>query len=145
MKQLHSAQEPIQNSASDAAAGLIAGGFASHARAANRQFTLQPRFVGLIGGLLLLPAILWLRLGVGSRRGIERAWSDLPRSARVLPVVGLDHFAIVQRAGARSAPSERGAGRRCTADAHRTAIGEQERDRQEQNAFRNHRDLWKVT
>jgi hypothetical protein len=97
---------PTQSSASDAAAGLIAGGFASHARAANRQFTLQPCFLGLVGGLLLLPAILWLRLGVGSRFGIERAWSDLPRNARVLAAVGLDYFAIVQRAGARSAPSE---------------------------------------
>jgi hypothetical protein len=42
----------------------IAGGFAGKTRPANHEFTLEPHLFGLIGGLLLFPAVFWLNLAI---------------------------------------------------------------------------------
>jgi hypothetical protein len=49
----------MHRSATDAAGCVIAGGLADEASAANHEFTLEPHLVGLIGGLLLFPAVFW--------------------------------------------------------------------------------------
>ena len=58
------------NSAADSARAVVARGFPGKAGLANRKFTLEPRLLDLIGGLLLSPAIptpgFAVRLGKGS-------------------------------------------------------------------------------
>ena|SRR5438876_1153654 len=67
----------MHRSATDAAGCVIAGGFAGEASAANHEFTLESHLVGLIGGLLLFPAVFWLNLAIWFGRGsVEWAEDD---------------------------------------------------------------------
>ena len=64
-------------SVTDAAGCVVADGFAGEASAANHEFTLEPRLVGLIDHLLLFPAVFWLNLAIWFGRGsVEWAEDD---------------------------------------------------------------------
>jgi hypothetical protein len=77
------AQQIALGSATDAAGCVVAGGFTGQASAANHKLTLEPRFVVLIGGLLLFPAAFWLKLAIWfSRRSVDWADNDFSLRAR---------------------------------------------------------------
>src|SRR3954453_5252503 len=56
-------------SAADDARGVVARGFPRQAGLANHEFTLEPRLLDLIGGLLLCPAIPRLEFALGFGHG----------------------------------------------------------------------------
>jgi hypothetical protein len=94
--------------ASAAAAGrVVAGGFAGQAAAADHEFTLELRFVGLVRRLLLLPLVLRsnpvILLG---RRNIERA-GDFPLRSRLLPWPKLKRLEFLRRGRAKPVPCDR--------------------------------------
>jgi hypothetical protein len=126
--------------ASAAAAGrVVAGGFAGQAAAADHEFTLELRFVGLVGRLLLLPLVLRsnpvILLG---RRNIERA-GDFPLRSRLLLWPKLKRLGFLRRGRAKPVPCDRAPGG-CATASRRAAIGEHQHGDEERDAFRNHRN-----
>jgi hypothetical protein len=127
--------------ASAAAAGrVVAGGFAGQAAAADHEFTLELRFVGLVRRLLLLPLVLRsnpvILLG---RRNIERG-GDFPLRSRLLLWPKLKRLGFLRRGRAKPVPCDRAPGRGCTTASRRAAIGQHQRGNEERDAFRNHRN-----
>jgi hypothetical protein len=94
---------------------VVAGGFAGEASAANHEFTLEPRLVGLIGRLLLFPAVFWLNLAIWFAPGsVEWAEDDFTFRARMLLGSKLKRLGVVRRGGAKPVPRHRISGRRYT-------------------------------
>src|SRR6266404_6020335 len=105
----------MNRSATDAAGCVVAGGFAGEASAANHEFTLEPRLVGLIGRLLLFPAVFWLNLAIWFAPGsVEGAEDDFTFRARMLFGSKLKRLGVVSRGGAKPVPRDRTSGRRYT-------------------------------
>jgi hypothetical protein len=95
--------------------GVVAGGFAGEASAANYEFTLEPRLVGSIDRLLLFPAVFWLKLAICFARGsVEGAEDDFTFRARMLLGSKLKRLGVVRRGGAKPIPRDRTSGRRYT-------------------------------
>jgi hypothetical protein len=131
----------MNRSAPDAIGCVVADGFAGKACTANHEFTLGPRLVGLIGVLLLFPAVFWLNLAIWFGRGsVEWADNDFLLRPRMFSRPGLKRLGVVRRGGAKSVPRDRRSGFRCTTVSQRTAICQHQRGHKECNAFRNHRD-----
>ncbi len=105
----------MNRSATDAAVCVVADGFAGKASAANHEFALKPRLVGLIGRLLLFPAVFWLTLAIWFGRGsIEWGENDFRFRARMLLGSKLKRLRVVRRGGAKPVPRDRTSGRRYT-------------------------------
>ncbi len=99
----------------DATGSVVAGGFAGEASAADHEFTLEPRLVGLIGRLLLFPAVFWLTLAIWFGRGsLEWAEDDFTFRARMLLGSKLKRLGVVSRGGVKPVPRDRTSGRRYT-------------------------------
>jgi hypothetical protein len=108
---------------------------------ANHEFTLEPRLIVLIRGLLLFPLALRLNLVIlFARRSGE--WADDDFSLHPLRLVRpkVDRLAVAGRGNAKSVPRERRSGLRCTAVSQRTAPREHQRGNKEREASQNHRD-----
>jgi hypothetical protein len=81
----------MNRSATDASGCVVA------ASAADHEFTLEPRLVGLIGRLLLFPAVFWLNLAICFAPGsVEWAQDDFTFRARMLLGSKLKRLGIVQ-------------------------------------------------
>ncbi len=105
----------MKRSATDAAGCVVADGFAGEAGAANHEFTLEPCLIGLIGRLLLFPAVFWLTLAIWFGRGsVEWAEDDFTFRARMLLGSKLKRLGVVRRGGAKPVPCDRTSGRRYT-------------------------------
>src|SRR6266404_933430 len=105
----------MNRSAIDAAGCVVADGFAGEASAANHEFTLEPRLVGLIGRLLLFPAVFWSTLAIRfGRDSVEWAQDDFTFRARMLLGSKLKRLGVVRRGGAKPVPRDRTSGRRYT-------------------------------
>jgi hypothetical protein len=112
------------------------------ARAANLEFALEPGLVVLIRCLLLLPSVLRLSLdGWFGGRSAERADDDFSVRPRMLPGRRLNRLCVVARSRAESVPRG-GRHSRCrrTTISQRATIREHQCGKEEQRAFRNHRD-----
>src|SRR5947208_5962587 len=129
----------MRRSATDAAGCVVAGGFAGEASAANHEFTLEPRLVGLIDRLLLFPAVFWLNLAIWFGPGSgEWAEDDFTFRERMLLGSKLKRLGVVRRGGPKPVPRDRTSGRRCTTVAQCTAICQHQCSSKERNGFRNH-------
>src|ERR1700730_7206887 len=105
----------MNRSAPDAIGCVIADGFAGEACAANHEFTLEPRLVGLIGVLLLFPAVFWLNLAIWFGRGrVEWAEDDFSLGPRGFFRPKLNRWGVVGWGGTKSVPRGRRSGFRCT-------------------------------
>jgi hypothetical protein len=125
--------------ASAAAAGrVIAGGFAGLAVAADHEFALELRFVGLVGRLLLFPPVPRsnpvILLG---RRNIERA-GDFPLRSRLLLWPKLKRLGFLRRGRTKPVPCDRAPGGGCATASRRAATGQHQCGNDERDAFRNH-------
>jgi hypothetical protein len=112
------------------------------ARAADLEFALEPGLVILIRRLLLLPSVLRLSLvGWFGGRSVERADDDFSVRPRMLPGRRLNRLCVVARSRAESVPrGGRHSGCRRTTISQRATIREHQCGKEEQRAFRNHRD-----
>lgn len=112
------------------------------AGAANLERTLEPGLVVLIRRLLFLPWVLRAGpAGLIGRRGVERTENDLALGPCLFSGRrSLNRLGVVRWSCAQSIPRGRHRGCRRATVSQRAAIREHQRGRQEQNAFRNHRD-----
>ncbi len=91
-------------SVTDAAGCVVADGFAGEASAANHEFTLEPRLVGLIDRLLLVPAVFWLNLATWFGPGSGK-WAEDDFTFRERMLLGRSSSGWVSSVGPAPSPS----------------------------------------
>src|SRR3954452_10938642 len=123
-------------SAADDARGVVARGFPRQAGLANHEFTLEPRLLDLIGGLLLCPAIPRLEFALGFGHGSFA----LPFFARMLLGPQLNRLSVLGRRGVKAVPRGRSSGNRSTTGSQRAAICQAQGRNNQHDGFVNHGD-----